>query len=231
MTWQEQIHNALVDAIAVLDKADRVKWDKWDGSPNRVAGLLTDRDWCEALAKAVPLFDLPQLNAVFQDKPNPRENSETCANIILFNVWLCYNDKNENRLDMTADRVSFIESLRFELHLEPDTPIDILERLRKGIRWLLRQKQKSPKAVAKRWEGQVSVDHIIVRLASLRDELGDPLPVKELWSEFYSRLEEEGLKPCDTSGAEVHNNDQMFWESNSEGMTFKTFQNKIGEIR
>lgn len=84
-----------------------------------------------------------------------------------------------------------------------------------------------------RWGNRNSedVDSILDTLAVRKDELGDNLPAKDLWGSFYSYLDAKRLCPEDSSGEEITNADRMTWDDNDEGISFKTFSNKISEIR
>ena len=93
------------------------------------------------------------------------------------------------------------------------------------------QKVKSEEGHKVRWRGRGAVNTVLQRLAFEEDEIGDVLPIKDLWSKFYNTLDEAQLRPNDSSGSEPVDSDRMTWNTNVDGIAFKTFRNKIGDIR
>lgn len=86
------------------------------------------------------------------------------------------------------------------------------------------QKVKSSKATVARWAERGAVNDIITAISKRRDELGDLESAKSLWSEFYSLLDDKGLRPKESDG-------QIRWIENAKGMSFKTFSTRISAER
>jgi len=99
------------------------------------------------------------------------------------------------------------------------------------VRMHKRQAASGAKGAEGRWPSERPDEEIIKQLASKLDQLGDPLPAKDLWCDFHSCLDEKGLHPHDTSGANVKDTDRMTWSGNSNGLTFKTFKNLLSRNR
>lgn len=83
-----------------------------------------------------------------------------------------------------------------------------------------------------RWGNREDIEGIIQSLAVKKDALGDPIPNKDLWSEFFAALDENSLNPVDTAGRrEPRDDDRMTWKGNTDGMKFKTFRNRLSSAR
>ncbi|NPU91910.1 MAG: hypothetical protein HPY82_08345 [Gammaproteobacteria bacterium] len=119
-----------------------------------------------------------------------------------------------------------------ELH---DLKMDLyLERLRSDeLRHLSSEGGKAGADVrwGNRWGEDDAVLRIISALAECKGDWGAPLCSSDLWSMFYNKLDENQLSPNDKSGCTVKDDDVMAWGGNPEGMTFKTFKNKISIAR
>jgi hypothetical protein len=86
------------------------------------------------------------------------------------------------------------------------------------------QAKKAERASAARWGDRAVVDTIIQKLAEQRDTLGEFTPAKELWPEFFSALDGEGLVPQE-------NGLRIVWADNAKGITLATFTSRISRIR
>jgi len=93
------------------------------------------------------------------------------------------------------------------------------------------QTVKAQAGAAARFPTHSEIRDIIAALARRTDELDDPLPASDLWPDFYSALDKAGLRPDDSSGERVHDDDRMTWDGNDQGMTYKTFRNRISAAR
>lgn len=85
-----------------------------------------------------------------------------------------------------------------------------------------------------RWgdrDQRAEVEDIIGALARRADELGDPIPSADLWSELIAALDAMGAEPRDTSGEKVKDSDRVSWAGNADGIAFKSFKNKLSEAR
>lgn len=91
-------------------------------------------------------------------------------------------------------------------------------------KYLTRQKQSARLASAARWGEQQEANAIIERLAQCRDALGDHMPAKELWPEFFSALDELGLDPKELGF-------RIIWDGNEKGITLSTFSSRISRLR
>lgn len=86
------------------------------------------------------------------------------------------------------------------------------------------QREKSREAVTARWGNRETVSNIIASLAAHRDELGDPTPARDLWPLLHAALDEAGLSP-------VQDDDRTTWDGSRDGMTLRTFTNRISKTR
>ncbi|GEM_PF-3948236 len=93
------------------------------------------------------------------------------------------------------------------------------------------QSGKGSAGAAARWGDRHHQNKVIEILSEKKDELGDLLPNVDLWSELYGMLDGEGLSPLDTSGERPKDTDRICWEGNPEGLTYKTFRNRVGKFR
>lgn len=101
----------------------------------------------------------------------------------------------------------------------------------KGIAYGEAQKKKSKIALDARWSGKQILSVVLPGLARRVDELGDPLPAKELWGEFYSQLEMNKLNPRDLSGPKVKDTDRITWRGDKDGIAYGRFKTRISECR
>lgn len=93
------------------------------------------------------------------------------------------------------------------------------------------------KGAKKRWGGdslsgsEGEVRNIIAALAIKNGEWGGHLTSKELWPEFYSKLDEAGLNPKDDAGPDIDDDSWVKWDGRPNGMTFRVFKNKLSAAR
>lgn len=70
-------------------------------------------------------------------------------------------------------------------------------------------------------------DQIISQLADEIDDLGDSLSAVDLWPQFYSALDQEGLFPQEEGGAATNDDSVITWEEKPKGLTFKDFKKQL----
>ena len=92
----------------------------------------------------------------------------------------------------------------------------------------VRQSEKGKKGASKRWGNPESREfylQLIATLAMSQDQMG-PISPADLWPLFFSELDNAGMGPKETNDGK-----HMAWEDNPDGISFKTFSNRISVVR
>lgn len=110
-----------------------------------------------------------------------------------------------------------------------------VERLR-GAEISEKRSDAGKKGAEARWQDRdpevnERVQLILAALAMEEDSLGDPIPTAELWTEFFGRLDAEGLGPREEGFPGPTDKSRVTWEGGGEGLSFKTFRNRLSEAR
>lgn len=101
----------------------------------------------------------------------------------------------------------------------------------------LQLSEAGKKGAEKRWRGiglsdsDNGVRNIIAALAIKIDGWGGYLTSKELWPEFYSKLDEAGLNPKEDGRPNIDDGSWIIWDGHPNHMTFRVFKNKLSIAR
>ena len=93
------------------------------------------------------------------------------------------------------------------------------------IEFSLSQGRKGTAGAEARWRYQGGIKQIIERLAVKRDALGDFLDPSELWTDFYSALEESHLNPVEKANPRCY-----VWDD-TNNIKYSAFRRRIQRIR
>ena len=100
--------------------------------------------------------------------------------------------------------------------------------IRDGHKYRERQSSSGQRGAKARWGGgeQEIVNTIIARLAKQKDGLGDPEPPFELWPQFFSALEDRGLRPHEAEAG-----DAVTYGDHATRITFEAFRRHVQRAR
>ncbi|POP52981.1 hypothetical protein [Zhongshania marina] len=88
------------------------------------------------------------------------------------------------------------------------------------------------KGLKSRWASETREvrNQIIIDLAARKDVWG-PIPAKELWPEYFARLDFDGLNPIEEGPSRTCDSSVIRCDGLPNGISFKTFENLLSETR